>query len=177
MIHQGIFTPSQNKVDENAWLHIVEQCHGGAEGGPSYELQIMDTYMAGLVRWMNEIGIQTSSSCDGHGNMPPRLWIHPNESFIAAKFILDMAGLHFRKRGNEIQFFSPRNLQCETNRDNYLTIRQQLLGIAEWIFTKKVNLKNIVNETNKVSCFPQEDRSKRCATNRFTENNYETSNL
>ena len=34
-------------------------------GGNAEDLRIMDTYMAGLVRWINQVGISTTCSCDG----------------------------------------------------------------------------------------------------------------
>ena len=33
----------------------------------------MNFYMAGLVRWLDYIGIETSYSCDGHGERPPQI--------------------------------------------------------------------------------------------------------
>lgn len=62
-------------ADEQEWLDAWEHCRGGAEGGPlgfeNIELGIMDTYLAGVVRWLNGLGIKTTISCEGHGSGKP----------------------------------------------------------------------------------------------------------
>jgi hypothetical protein len=62
---------------EQAWLMAWEKLKRGAESGPKgfrhIELACMDTYMAGVVRWLNAHGIDTSISCDGHGRKLPWL--------------------------------------------------------------------------------------------------------
>ncbi|WP_462326142.1 hypothetical protein [Desulfoplanes sp.] len=72
-IREDIFMPREAYVDESLWLGIVEKAHSGAESGRADDLSIMDTYMAGLVRWLHYIGIETSYSCDGHGERPPQI--------------------------------------------------------------------------------------------------------
>lgn len=63
------------KSDEQEWLNAWERCRGGAEGGPTgfdnIELGIMDTYLSGVVRWLNGLGIKTTISCEGHGPEKP----------------------------------------------------------------------------------------------------------
>lgn len=61
---EGIFTPKKPLACQDDWLKAVAESHGSAEGGPPDELAIMDTYMAGVIRWMNQLGIMTSGSCD-----------------------------------------------------------------------------------------------------------------
>ena len=66
----GIFSPVSTTVDESAWLDAIDKLHTDSEGGRSgmddIDLQMMDTYMAGIVRWVNAAGIKTKHSCDGH---------------------------------------------------------------------------------------------------------------
>ncbi len=66
----GVFSPTYTTIGESAWLAVVEGLHTGSEGGNSevdrFEINIMDTYMAGIVRWVNAAGIDTYFSCDGH---------------------------------------------------------------------------------------------------------------
>ncbi len=66
----GIFSPISATVDESAWLAAIDKLHTDSEGGRSgmddIDLQMMDTYMAGIVRWVNAAGIRTKHSCDGH---------------------------------------------------------------------------------------------------------------
>ena len=71
----SVFTPETTAVDESHWLDCWERLHSGAEAGAtgfeSIELELMDTYMAGVVRWLNASGLQTFISCDGHGRRAP----------------------------------------------------------------------------------------------------------
>lgn len=73
----GVFSPSASTVDEAIWLGAVEDSHTGSEGGHAdmerFEIEIMDTYMAGIVRWVNAAGIETTFSCDGHGYIKAQL--------------------------------------------------------------------------------------------------------
>ena len=74
-MHGRVFTPDTNVVDERKWLGCWEQLHSGAEAGTTgfegIELELMDTYMAGVVRWLNALGVTTLISCDGHARRPP----------------------------------------------------------------------------------------------------------
>lgn len=47
-----IFIPHEPYVSEYLWLELVDRCHIAAEGGLYDDLSIMDTYMAGIVRWL-----------------------------------------------------------------------------------------------------------------------------
>lgn len=72
----NVFRVPDEMADEQEWLDAWEKCRGGAEGGPlgfdKIELEIMDTYLSGIVRWTNALGYITTISCDGHGKNPPR---------------------------------------------------------------------------------------------------------
>ncbi len=72
-----LFSPDHEKVDERRWLHCWERLHSGAEAGATgfdrIELELMDTYMAGVVRWLNSLHVATVISCDGHGKRPPSI--------------------------------------------------------------------------------------------------------
>ncbi len=66
-----IFKPSCPTTNQSEWLGAVSKIHSGAEVGEHDNLSIMDTYIAGIVRWINETGIPTDISCDGHGRRNP----------------------------------------------------------------------------------------------------------
>lgn len=74
----SVFRLPCEMVDEQEWLTAWEQCRGGAEGGPTgfenIELEIMDTHLSGVVRWLNGLGITTGLSCEGHGPGRP-CWV------------------------------------------------------------------------------------------------------
>ena len=70
-----IFSPVSPTIEESLWLNAIERLHGGLEAGASFRngvnLHIMDTYIAGIVRWVNAAGLKTVSSCDGEGTKTP----------------------------------------------------------------------------------------------------------
>ena len=75
-----MFQPLEEDFDEDLWLGAHDQLHGRAEGPdneeigfPTMRLDLLDTYLSGLLRWINAIGITTVISCDGHGERWP--WI------------------------------------------------------------------------------------------------------
>lgn len=53
------------EIEQGHWLDTVEQCKVG-DNGQFDDLEILDTHMAGIVRWLNLVGIRTDFSCDGH---------------------------------------------------------------------------------------------------------------
>jgi len=66
------FTPTQ-LIEEREWLDAWESLRIGSEAGPTgfegIELEIMDTHISGVVRWLNGLGYRTAGiSCEGHGN-------------------------------------------------------------------------------------------------------------
>jgi hypothetical protein len=70
-----VFTVPAELLKEHDWLDCWERLHGGAEAGTTgfagIELEIMDTYLAGVIRWLNALGIRTLTSCDGHRRRAP----------------------------------------------------------------------------------------------------------
>lgn len=134
-----IFTPSNNEVEEDLWLSAVESCHGGAEGGAPDELPIMDTYMAGLVRWLNCIDINTSNSCDGHGRNCARLECRDPNSTRIATCILNLSGQRFEQRGRTI---FQENITPSRVCSNIAV--KNLLDVAEWLHANQKQLHSIV---------------------------------
>ena len=102
-LKEKLFRPPSPTINQSEWLTAVEKCHSGAEGGSCDELEIMDTYMAGIVRWLNEIGISTDISCDGHERRPPRLCLRNRKDacFVNACLAL-LSGNDWRFQDNRI---------------------------------------------------------------------------
>lgn len=73
-----------------------------------FEIKIMDTYMAGVVRWVNAAGIETTFSCDGHGYQKAEMNLWQRSQGFYLNYFLHLASdgeWHFRNRcflkGNE----------------------------------------------------------------------------
>jgi hypothetical protein len=64
-------------TDEQEWFDTWQKCAGGAEAGQlgfeNIELNIMDSYISGVIRWLNALGFNTLRSCDGHGKRHPNI--------------------------------------------------------------------------------------------------------
>ena len=67
-----VFIPALSEVEELRIIEAYDRIHGGSEGGPwgydNIRLCVMDTCMSGVIRWLNGIGIDTNTSCEGHPN-------------------------------------------------------------------------------------------------------------
>ena len=69
-----VFSPSSATVNESDWLASSEKSNTsvgevGIVAFSELDLGSVDTYMAGIVRWLNFAGIETSGSCDGHSGV------------------------------------------------------------------------------------------------------------
>jgi len=80
---------------EGDWLKCWERLHGGAEAGrPGFshiELDIMDTYMSGVVRWLSALGVRTYMSCDGHVRRAPYISVERAEDAIKTGELISWA--------------------------------------------------------------------------------------
>jgi len=65
------FRPYAPDVIEEHWLGAYDVLHGGSEGGRFDDLDEMDTRLAGVVRALNDYGLRTTCSCEGHGRTSP----------------------------------------------------------------------------------------------------------
>jgi hypothetical protein len=85
------FSPSQNKISKKLWLLAINELHGGAEGGEGYELRIMDAFMGGIVRIINEIGLSTHFSCNGHlGARSPQINFYNHRDALIARLFINI---------------------------------------------------------------------------------------
>lgn len=133
------FQPRSSSISEANWLAVVEEEHGGAEGGRTDELPIMDTYMAGVVRWLNAAGIQTGGSCDGHDGdrgKRPYLEVGSQKPIVDALFQLLTSG--------EIRFLPGRRPNVR------LADRKQLLDLAEILHAKRSEVAEFVQAASQL---------------------------
>lgn len=142
-----VFSPPVERFDESAWLDAVERLHRGVEGSASgfdnIELGIMDTYMAGIVRWLNALGLLTEYSCDGHGQKPPRLDVedHRQAGIVDACLVAVSNGRWRYKDGVITKEAVDRNLRRQHSPDRYW-----LLDVAEALFRNREALQGLVKK-------------------------------
>lgn len=149
-----VFSPQSRFVEEHVWLNTIENLHSGSEGGPSdmqnIQLGIMDTFMAGVVRWINAIGIETTFSCDGHDREEPKLRLADNNQEPLLDYCLrTISSGRWRFRGFRIaeRRNSPaRNLAAPSAYD-----RSWLLNVAERLYENQAALIELVEVAQRVS--------------------------
>jgi hypothetical protein len=147
-IRENIFMPNEAQIDEAIWLAAVENLHSGAESGRADDLEIMDTYMAGLVRWLDYIGIETSYSCDGHGERPPQVDVVSNVGI--ALWILRTRSNFFQKRRMiSIIYQHPRRRRDVS--PAHTTDRSDMLEVGEWLYNERDELKDLVGKMRSIS--------------------------
>lgn len=152
----GMFIPPQEVIHEKIWLEGVENLHSGAEGGLAdfyhIELEIMDTFMAGIVRWINTAGLKTGFSCDGHGKIAPEIYAYDEEPQFFLQTVLDSflfsvsdGQWRYKERklinyeGNGDRRFNRRLMDEKKNFNRYW-----LLDAAEKIYLKQDFLRDML---------------------------------
>ena len=155
-----IFSPSSSTVDETAWLAAIEKLHGSSEGGSAnmhdFEMPIMDTYMAGIVRWMNAAGIRTSHSCDGHTRREPYIeLIDPNQEPLLDFFVRAVSNGVHRSRRIKCSHRASNPIRPTDGTAGY--DRYWLLDVAEKVHQHQELLRQFVMIAKKLSHQAQQD--------------------
>lgn len=90
-------------------------------------LTVIDPYIRGIVRWLNELGIYTLSSCDGHGIRPAHIFLkkYPNPKQIDLIKAAVPVSVKCRIDGKKIRLEYPEGNQMA------------LLDFAENLYTLK----------------------------------------
>lgn len=147
-LKNNIFLPNEPYVEESYWLRAVESCHGGAEGGSADDLAIMDTHMAGLVRWLGQVGIATEQSCDGHGEKKPFFVAVDEDNARLAAWLLNFRATQFNQAGKTVKYAGSGPNPNATKPADRL---KRMLDVAEWLAKNREDLKNMLAAMRKVS--------------------------
>ncbi|MBS8263863.1 M20/M25/M40 family metallo-hydrolase [Mesobacillus boroniphilus] len=81
--------------------------------GGDLPLTDFDPYIRGIVRWLNEVGIHTFGSCDGHGNRPAHIFLKkfPNSKQIEIIKAAVPASVNCRIDGKNVRLAYPQDNQ------------------------------------------------------------------
>jgi len=123
----GVFNPDNELASPEQWLNIIENLHSRAEGGSYDELNIMDTYISGIIRTINEIGLKTHYSCDGHGREKSSIGFYSFEDSKYFAIILELISQ------DEYTFLNNSFIRCDRKHME----RKELLSIAKLLFYNK----------------------------------------
>jgi len=147
-LKNNILLPGEPYVEESYWLRAVENCHGGAEGKSSDDLAVMDTHMAGLMRWLGQVGIATESSCDGHGEKKPFFIAVDEDNARLAAWLLNFRATQFNQSGKTVKYAGSGPNPNATKPADRL---KRMLDVAEWLAKNREDLKNMLAAMRKVS--------------------------
>lgn len=161
------FSPKSASFSEDAFVDAYYKCQTNAEGGMADDLSILEPHMAALVRTLNNFGLRTFFSCEGHLDRP-RTSRHPMIGFNdehSAKIAASLLNIAQRASGNKLKCvldssylriintpISRNSERSLRNEKNLKKIWNVIIDIAEYIQTKNnkfhgiiVNLKEIID--------------------------------
>ncbi|MBA2176198.1 M20/M25/M40 family metallo-hydrolase [Halobacillus locisalis] len=98
-------------VDEERWLEAVDVRGRGRTESMGSELIIrqFDTYISGLVKELNRLGLPTIISCDGHDRRTPHIGFVDEETAERAENLIRTAGrVKVMKRRRDVRIFTER---------------------------------------------------------------------
>lgn len=112
-------------MSEGGWIQVVDfKWRGRGEGlyfratEEAPKVRELDTYISGIVRQLNRLGLYTDGSCDGHGRRPASIYMLRTEDVeVTAKVLLAAGVKKVVDRGRHVRLL--------------VKDRQQLLDVAE----------------------------------------------
>jgi len=150
------FIPDEPEIDQGRWLSTVEKHHYGAEGGQPDCLEIMDTYMAGVIRWISHVELKTTYSCQGHHeynihgigerqqrSLPTIEFVDPKQARIGI-YILNWYTPEWRWPIKDKKWICILQTSKTENQRNNEKIETYLLDLAEWLYNNRQSLSELV---------------------------------
>jgi tripeptide aminopeptidase len=123
-----------------------------------------DPYIRGIVRWLNELGIHTFGSCDGHGKKPAHIFLkkYPNSKQIELIKTAVPSSLNYRIEGKNI-----RLAYSQGNQVALLQMAENLYQVYKDPFYLKnleaANFKTQLIEMLNIPCASTDERAIRLA--------------
>ena len=119
--------------------------------------------MAGLVRWLNQVGIGTELSCDGHGERKPQFIAVDEESARLAAWLLNFRATQFNQSGKTVKYAgSGPNPNASKPADR----QKKMLDVAEWLAKNRDDLKSMLSSMRRVAAPKAAKPSPRSLKNR-----------
>ncbi|TAA72745.1 M20/M25/M40 family metallo-hydrolase [Planococcus salinarum] len=172
----GLLKIEERELDEELWLRAVDFKFRGRtemlQFGPGVDIpgiKNFDTYMAGVIRQLNRLGLSTTSCCDGHEKKLPGISFTRETDMATVVKVLTVIGLpniHIRNHSVSIRVpriqlldaaealntFSPEDLEKgmeELKKRSFLMELESCLSIdgesgdeddiRDWVRSKLVN--------------------------------------
>ena len=100
------------------------------------------------MRWLNQVGIGTELSCDGHGEKKPHFMAVDEESARLAAWLLNFRASQFNQSGKTVKYAgSGPNPNAAKPAERL----KKMLDVAEWLAKNREDLKVMVAAMRKVS--------------------------
>lgn len=147
-LKNDVFLPNEPFIDESLWLRAVDAVHGAADAGRADDLAILDTHLAGLVRWLNQVGIATEASCDGHLERRPSFTAADEDGARLAAWLLNFRAPQFNQAGRTVKYAGSGPNPAATKPADRL---RKMLDVAEWLAKNRDDLREMVAAMRRVS--------------------------
>jgi hypothetical protein len=147
-LKNNVLLPNEPSIEESYWLRAVDGCHGSADAGQAGDLAVTDTYMAGLVRWLNQVGIGIESSGDGHGEKKPWFTAVDEESARLAAWLLNFRSPRFDQSGRTVKYAGSGPNPAATKPADRL---KRMLDVSEWLAKNREDLREMLAAMRRVS--------------------------
>lgn len=172
----GLLKIEERELDEERWLRAVDFKFRGRTEMLQFGLGVdipgiknFDTYMAGVIRQLNRLGLSTMSCCDGHEKKLPSISFTREtdmETVVKVLTVIGLTKIHIRNHSVSIRVpriqlldaaetlssFSPEDLNKdieELKRESFLMELERCLSIdgesgeeddiRDWVQSKLVN--------------------------------------
>lgn len=109
----GLLKIEERELDEERWLRAVDFKFRGRtemlQFGPGVDIpgiKNFDTYMAGIVRQLNRVGLSTTNCCDGHEKKLPSISFTREtdmETVVKVLTVIGMVKIHMRNHSISIR--------------------------------------------------------------------------
>lgn len=173
---QGLLKIDEKELNEEQWLRAVDLKFRGRtemlQFGPGVDIpgiKNFDTYMAGIVRQLNRLGLSTTSCCDGHEKKLPVISFTRDmdmETVVKVLTVIGLSKIHIRNHSVSLRVpriqlldaaealstFSPEDLEKdieELKKRSFLMELKRCLSIdgesgdeddiRDWVRSKLVN--------------------------------------
>jgi hypothetical protein len=153
-----IFSPPGESFSEGAFLDAYYENHHNASSGTSHDLSVLEPHVARLVRVINDIGVMTTGSCEGH-ILSRRLrngavgedsrYFKPGYIACGDCMLITLALLNPRLRINQINEFVMPSGRDASPEDAARAFWDELNKAAEIIDNNKEKTRELVDTVSK----------------------------
>jgi hypothetical protein len=146
-----IFNPPGESFPEGAFLDAYYQNHHNTSAGLPHDLSVLEPHIARLVRAINDMGIMTTGSCEGHilSRGADKRFFKPGYIACGDSMLITLALLNPRLRINQINEFVMPQGRDATPEEASKAFWGELNETAEIIASNQEKTRELVDTVRK----------------------------